>query len=132
MEKQLCVATLCIVIAVAAFGQSAERTETVHFLRGTSSTTIKGTIKGYAGVNYLLGAKADQAVSISFKPSNGSCYFNVWAPGADSAMYMGETSGNEFKGKLPADCSYKIQVYLMRNAARRQESCRYTLSIGIE
>lgn len=43
----------------------------------------------------------------------------------------GSTSGNEFGKTLALDGAYKAQVYLMRSAARRGETCRYSLSIEI-
>jgi hypothetical protein len=46
-------------------------------------------------------------------------------------MFIGSTSGGRFEGTLPADGTYTIQVYLMRNAARRGESATYKLDIGI-
>ena len=39
-------------------------------------------------------------------------------------MFVGSTSGNRFSGVLPTDGDYAIRVYLMRNAARRNESAR--------
>jgi hypothetical protein len=44
---------------------------------------------------------------------------------------VGSTSGNRFEAELPADGVYTIRVYLMRNAARRNETARYTLDVGI-
>ena len=39
---------------------AADRTEHVQFAKGTSSTVVKGTIKGYDGVMYVVGAKQDR------------------------------------------------------------------------
>jgi len=68
---------------------------------------------------------------VDFKTGNPSAYFNVTAPGADSAMFIGSTSGNRFDDELPADGVYTIRVYLMRNAARRNETAQYTLKVSI-
>jgi hypothetical protein len=66
------------------------------------------------------------------KTSKASNYFNVLPPGSnDVAIFIGSTSGNEYVGALPSDGEYTIRVYLMRNAARRNESANYTLSVGI-
>jgi hypothetical protein len=46
-------------------------------------------------------------------------------------MFVGSTSGNRFSGVLPADRDYSIRVYLMRNAARRNESASYTLTVDV-
>jgi hypothetical protein len=47
------------------------------------------------------------------------------------AIFVGSTSGNRFEAELPADGEYTIRVYLMRNAARRNETANYTLEVGI-
>jgi len=68
---------------------------------------------------------------VNFKPGNRSAYFNVLPPGSDEAMFVGSTSGNRFEAELPVDGMYTIRVYLMRNAARRNETANYTLDVGI-
>ncbi len=108
-----------------------DSTKTVAFPKGGTSTTLKGAIKGNNGVNYVFEAKAGQTMQMLFSPSNRSCYFNVFEPGADSAAHIGSTSGNEFGRNLTKSGVYRAQVYLMRNAARRGETCRYSLSIEI-
>jgi len=61
-----------------------------------------------------------------------SAYFNVIAPGfEDEAVFVGSTSGNEFVAPLTAGRDYKVRVYLMRNAARRNESASYEITFTI-
>jgi hypothetical protein len=110
---------------------AAERTEAVRFKAGTTSATIKGSIKGDNYVNYSLEASAGQVMSILFSPSNASCYFNVLPPGSDEAIHIGSSAGNEFGGTLDASGKYRAQVYLMRNAARRNETCNYSITFEI-
>jgi hypothetical protein len=57
-------------------------------------------------------------VTVVFEPSNASAYFNVTAPGADSAMFVGSTSGSRFSGPVTVSGPHVAQVYLMRNVAR--------------
>jgi hypothetical protein len=120
-----------IALALVAPGAAADKNTEVHFAKGKSSATLTGTLKGYDTVNYLLGASAGQTLTVTFAPKNGACYFNVVAPGADSAMFMSDVSGNTFSGALPANGTYKVQAYLMRSAARRGESCKHTISFSI-
>jgi len=108
------------------------RQERVHFKAGASSATITGAIKGDQTIDYVLGAKAGQTMSVSLKSSNASSYFNVLPPGSDAAIFIGSTSGNDFTGALPVDGDYRVRVYLMRNAARRNETAQYTLNVGID
>jgi len=110
------------------------RNETVKFAPGTSSTSIKDTITGYQSVNYKVGAKAGQQMTVEMTTDNTSNYFNIFEPGkgpGDGAMYIGSTESNNFEGKLPTDGEYTVQVYLYRNAARRNEKANYTLNIEV-
>ena len=103
----------------------------VSFAKGTSSQTLKGSIKGDQSRDYIVDARTGQTMTVDFKPSNASAYFNVIAPGADSAMFIGSTEGNRFSGPLTTRGRHTVQVYLMRNAARRGEVANYTLTIGV-
>jgi hypothetical protein len=104
----------------------------LQFAKGTSAATVKGSLKGDKTIDYTLRARAGQTMTVTLKTSNGANYFNVLPPGSDDvAIFVGSTSGNEFTGTLPADGEYKIRVYLMRSAARRNETANYTLTVGI-
>ena len=107
------------------------RTETVQFAKGATSAQLKGSIQGDAGVDYRISARAGQTLSVTLKPSNASNYFNINPPGSDAAMFIGSTSGSAARALLPADGTYVVRVYLMRNAARRNETSDYTLTIRI-
>jgi len=107
------------------------RTEQVHFPRGKTGTEIQGTIRGDQIVDYVLGAQAGQTMSIEMMTSNASNYFNVSAPGASAAMHIGSTKGNNFRTVIPSSGDYQVRVYLMRNAARRNESTDYRLKVSI-
>jgi hypothetical protein len=124
--------TVAFVSSLAAFEVSAgERNEWVQFRRGASSAVVNGSIRGYVGVNYHLNAAQNQVMKVNFRPSNGACYFNVFAPGSAEAIHIGSSAGNSFGGTLSVNGDYRIQVYLMRSAARRNEVCRYSLSVSI-
>jgi len=104
----------------------------LQFAKGASSATVKGSIKGGATIDYKLRAKAGQTMNVALKTSNAANYFNVLPPGSkDVAIFIGSTEGNEWTGALPADGEYTIRVYMMRSAARRNETANYTLTVGI-
>jgi len=108
------------------------QTKAVQFAQGKSSATIKGTIKGDQTIDYTLRAKAGQTMSVKLATNKGANYFNVLPPGSnDVAIFIGQNEGNEWTGALPADGEYKVRVYLMRSAARRNETANYTLTVGI-
>ena len=128
--RDVAIVSALIMAAGAAFAQGI-RQEKVSFKAGTSSATIKGSLKGDETVDYLLNARAGQTMRVSLKGSNAANYFNVLPPGSEAAIAIGEALGNEWTGTLPADGDYRIRVFLMRSAARRNEVSEYTLSVGI-
>ncbi|WP_194016882.1 DNA breaking-rejoining protein [Synechocystis salina] len=106
------------------------RTERVQFKAGSTSKVIEGQIKGYDTIDYVLNASKGQNANISLATENGSTYFNILAPGENEvAMYVGSINGNQYEGKLPESGDYKIRVYMMRNAARRDEVAKYRLEM---
>lgn len=132
MPKHVLMAAVVLALAMPAAAQTPPvRTEQVRFAPGTASQTIRGTIRGYQAVDYALSARAGQTMTVTFQSSNASSYFNVTASGAQEAMFVGATSGSSFSGTLPASGEYRVRVYLMRNAARRNETANYTLTIGV-
>jgi|WetSurMetagenome_2_1015567.scaffolds.fasta_scaffold71785_2 hypothetical protein len=119
-------------VGIAATADSGARSESVHFTKGATSTVIKGQVKGDHYIDYQVRASAGQTLNVELKTSNASSYFNINPPGSgDVAMFIGSTSGNRFSGVLPTDGDYSIRVYLMRNAARRNEVANFTLTVGV-
>ena len=113
-------ASIVGVVGFAAGSQAADRKEVVHFLKRHSSATIHGTIQGGTGVVYQLGASEGQTMSVHLQPSHDACYFNVLPPGGGlKAIFIGSTSGNDLSSTLAASGAYRVQVYLIRSAARR-------------
>jgi hypothetical protein len=123
---------LCALVGMASAGASdVIRKEDIRFANGASEATIKGVLKGDQTVDYRVRAGAGQTLAVALKGSNAQNYFNVLPPGsADVAMYVGQDGGG-YKGVLPTDGDYTVRVYLMRPAARRNESSNYTLTVGV-
>jgi hypothetical protein len=126
--------SLCLLAATGPV-LAKDRTERVRFKTGATSITVKGRIKGYDTMHYLVGATAGQVMDVTLKTKNTSTYFNVFAPGKmpgqDEAMFIGDTGGDHFEGVLPDSGDYLIQVYLYRNAARKGETSKFNLKIGV-
>jgi membrane-bound inhibitor of C-type lysozyme len=111
-------------------GSGGARTQRVQFASGATSATVEDQIVGYESVDYVLGAQAGQTMNVSMATDNGANYFNILPPGSnDEAIFVGSTSGNQYEGTLPASGDYKIRVYLMRSAARRDEAANYRLEM---
>ncbi len=128
----LLLAALIAIATSPALARDEIRTEKVEFKRGATSATINGKIKGYEGVDYVLEASEGQQMKVSMATDNLANYFNILAPGEENqAMFIGSTSGNQFEGTLPKSGAYKIRVYMMRSAARREEVANYRLEMSI-
>lgn len=120
---------LAMKLGPAALAQ--DRTVPVRFQPGATSATVKGAIHGDRGINYTFETVAGQTLQLLFTPSNRSCTVNVYAPGGDEAVHIGSVAGNEFGQTATQAGTYRAQISLMRNAARRNETCRHTLSIEL-
>lgn len=126
-------AALAITLAPAfTLAQDSIRKVRVNFPRGADSTTIQGTLKGRQTIDYVLGAAAGQRMTVALTTDNAANSFNLIAPGAgDVAFFVGSTSGNRFDGELARSGDQTIRVYLVRSAARRNETARYRLEVAI-
>lgn len=130
--KPLFIAAAIALCSLTTPSRADIQTSPVQFKKGTSSATIEGSIKGGQTIDYTLRARAGQTMSVMLATKHGANYFNVLPPGSnDEALFVGSSAGNEWTGVLPADGEYKVRVYLMRSAARRNEAANYTLKVGI-
>jgi hypothetical protein len=101
----------------------------VEFQQGNA--VLKGRLKGSETIDYTFRAAEGQRLSVSLVSRNLSTYFNVLPPSTEEAIFIGSSNGNQFSGALARDGEYKIRVYLMRNAARRNEKTEYSLSVSL-
>ena len=122
-------ATFLSLSAHAASTDVSPRVQQVVYKSGHGSVQFKQSITGYKTAQYKLDARAGQILTVDFKPSNTSAYFNITAKGSDYALFNGSIMGNRFLGSIPADGEYTVLVYLMRNAARRSEVANYDISL---
>jgi len=121
-----------LLAVIPARADAAIEQRAVQFARGASSATMTGTLEGDKTVDYKLRARSGQVMTVRLKTSNASNYFNVLPPGSQGeAIFVGSSDGNEWSGTLAADGEYTIRVYLMRNAARRNEKADFTLAVGV-
>jgi len=128
MAANLMTTLMLLVAGTPAHAQTVD----VRFPRGASGTTIEGSIRGDQAINYRLGVTAGQRMSVQLDTDNASNYFNITAPGASEALYNSSISGNGTSFVIPSSGNYIISVYLMRNAARRNETANYDLTLYVE
>ncbi len=123
---------LVLLLPGSARAQEEIRLERVQFARGANSAVVEASIQGYDIVDYVLGASAGQYMNVSMATDNSASYFNILAPGeTEVAIYIGSINGNQYEGTLPADGDYRVRVYQMRAAARRNEVANYRLEMII-
>lgn len=137
------IAVLALTLAAAAGAVGAADkvvTVPVKFAKGTTGATVKGAIKGYDSVEYLVVARAGQTLRLAITGS-ANANVNVFPPRADgtpdpdasglelSAAYRNGRSSES--AVLPANGTYRIQVYQFRAIARRGTVSKYSLKIEI-
>ncbi len=130
MSKAI-ISALAAVGLILALPVRAQEQTVVSFAKGASSATLKGSLEGDQERSYVVHAGAGQTLTVDLEPTNASTYFNITAPDADSAMFIGSTSGNRFSGPLSVSGPHVVQVCLMRSAARRNETTNYTVTIEV-
>ena len=134
MKKYIIVFALSAgLLSMPAMAKDKVTTHQVHFDKGTNGTTVQDSVKGYDTLNYKLGAKAGQSMRVSLESKKA--FINIFEPGkgpGDEAMFRGSAEGSSYVGMLPKSGTYTIQVFLMRNEARRGTTASYKLHIGID
>jgi hypothetical protein len=120
--------SLLLVSDCPIFGQG--KPQRVRFERGTSSTTVKGRILGFAYKDYLIGAKAGQLMSLHLTSTNSYTNFVVYSING-RATDMNETT--DWSERLSESGDYQIRVFMVRAGARRKgATADYTLNVSIE
>jgi len=132
MFARIAIASAITALVQPALAQGTIPKKPIQFAKGSSSATVKGTIKGDQTVDYTVNARAGQTLKVDFEPSNAAAYFNLIKPSeTDVAFFIGSTEGNSFTGAIPESGDTRIRVYLMRSAARRNETATYTLTVAV-
>ncbi|MBB3223624.1 hypothetical protein [Pseudoduganella umbonata] len=127
-------AALCSALAWLPHGAAAaDKVERYTVDASTPGTkTLRGKIRGYGTAEYKVLLRQGQDLTVGLKTNSLSNYFNITAPGAQEALFNGSINGLDYRGKVEQDGEYTVNVYLMRNAARRNERASYTLSVGTQ
>jgi hypothetical protein len=131
--KTLLLSTLISTTSLSALAKNIE--QKVNFLQGSTHLTLTGKFQGYDDVKYRISAKNGQILRFNINSLGNLAYVNIFAPGKkpgkDNALLIGSTVG--FKGELtlPVDGDYIIQVYQMRNSARKNKTVKYSLDIEL-
>ncbi len=117
-------------LAVPTMAQTV-RTEAIDPATAMAGGQVEGQIVGEETVVYLVDGMAGQTLSVDLSTTNASLFFNILPPGQSEALFNASVDGTVADLPLPADGTYAVELYLMRNAARRNETARFTLGIGL-
>lgn len=105
-------------------GQARSR---IRFARGASSATVRGRVKGYQYVDYIIGARRGQTLKLNLN-TTGSAEIVVFTPSEENIG----ANGLEYTGEIEYTGDYKIRILQPRASARRNNASNYTLRISIE
>ncbi|WP_421996090.1 SH3 domain-containing protein [Roseococcus sp.] len=104
----------------------------VRLSSGATATSFNGRVRGNESVDYRLNAQAGQAMTVRFRPGNGSVEYVVLAPGGDTPIHNSRTAGNEFTGTVQASGTHIVRVFLARGPARRANEASFTIAFGLD
>lgn len=130
MNRMVLLMICAVLLSANAWSADAVRQEKLELVQGAPLKKLSGKIKGYESVVYSVFMPAGGLLKLQLKSSNRSSYFNITADGANEALFIGSRDGDHFAGAVPVAGVYKINVYLMRNAARRNEVASFVLEAG--
>lgn len=132
MKKIIKTLLLSTLISTTSFTVLAKNIEQkVNFLQGSTHTTLTGKFQGYDDVRYRVYAKNGQALKFNINSLGNLAYVNIFAPGKDNALLIGSTVGSKGELTLPVDGDYIVQVYQMRNSARKNKTVKYSLDVEL-
>jgi hypothetical protein len=121
------VAAVCLSLPLPALAQQAVASTQVTLPTGGQAATFNGVIQGRGTAEYVFQAPAGRKLQVSLKSSNEQNYFNVLRDGKDDPLFIGSVNGTNAVLALRDSGTYRVKVYLMRNAARKNEEARYEL-----
>lgn len=125
---------ICIGIAMLSSNDICAKVieKQISFNKGSTGSQLNDKLTDYDSIQYTLYAKADQLLSFNITSTNNLAKINIYSPGdrpgSAEALYRDSTSGDII---LPKTGAYTIQIYQMRNSARRGGTVKYNLNLSV-
>jgi hypothetical protein len=114
-------------------GVASAASHPVHFAKGTTSSTVKGVVKGNGTEDYVLRAAGGQTMDVKLSAKSTLIYFNVLKKGSDEAIFVGSTEGkNDWSGSLADGGDYIVRVYTMGKGKDAGHSTPFSVKISIK
>ena len=131
MKKLVLFIVVSVSFLLMAVDVPAQTKTRVKFPPKTHGITVKGTCRGYAYRDYLMGVSAGQMIDISLDASEPATVFSIVTPEGGDLLEASETKS--YHGTLITSGDYRVRVMMMRSAARRRGSVsNYSLKISIK
>ena len=113
----------------APSSEPVTRTERVQFPAGATGTTLSGRLNGGDAVNYVLGARDGQFLSVNLAPESPDTHFNVFVPGGGTLYesFSGGAEGNRYRGQLYLTGDHVVTVYHIGS-----DTADYAVEVRIE
>lgn len=110
------VVAILLAFGFQSAGTAVAQTEIVRvqFARGTTGAVYTGRLGSSEAVRYVLGANAEQFLTVSLRPDNQLTYFILYAPDG-SIMYESSQAGPEYYGQLWQSGDHVIEVFYNGN-----------------
>lgn len=130
MKKILAIGFLVFGILFTANAETKGQTvKRVQFAKGATSAIVKGTITGYKYIDYKVGIRAGQVLSLDLSPQN-KAELVIFMPDGDNMPDAAGIGGGTMQIDESGD--YKVRVLMPRSAARRKvAAANFTLKIEI-
>lgn len=108
-------------VPVHAATEIAPHVEQVTFNKGSDTVKFARSIKGPLTAQYRLNAKAGQMMTVDFKSSNASAYFNITAKGADYALFNDRAEvADDFIRNAKSKQKKRVYSEVLTEATKRQ------------
>lgn len=108
------------------------REVTVALAAGQHAATLSDKLRGRGIIDYHLRATAGQPMAVTLDASNRFTFFNIMAPDANEALFIGSIHGGHYQGIAESTGTYTVRVYLMPNAARRDERTAFDITFRLD
>ncbi len=119
-----------LILATVAAAEDGVRIERADLAAGFAD--IDGRIQGREAVDHKLALGPGTPLVIELKADNRFAFFNLLPPGSnDVAVFVGAREGDRYEGVTTEAGDWTVRVFLMRNAARRNEIAHYQLHIAL-
>ena len=95
---------------------------------GGYTNSYSGQITGNGIVQYGLETRPFQRMTVTLNTNNPSSQMNVFKDGSAQPLCQGSANNNICTFRIERGASYRVLIFLTREAAQRGESARFTLT----